>query len=260
LKEKSLTNRIAIVTGASRLEGIGAAICLALAKKGSDIFFTYWKEYDRSKPWGIDENEPDILLKEIKKTGVRCEKFEADLSDENVTSFILNEVESKLGSPSILINNAAYSANSGISDLNANTLDQHYKVNIRGTCLLSIEFARRFSKGSGGRIINLTSGQSQGPMTGEIAYATTKGAIDAFTMTLSAELASKGITVNAINPGPTVTGWMTEEIKKNLLSKFPTGRIGMPSDAARLICFLASNEGEWITGQVIHSEGGFRRG
>lgn len=92
-------------------------------------------------------------------------------------------------------------------------------------------------------------------MAGELAYATTKGAIDALTSTLSA----LGITVNAINPGPTNTGWMTEEIKCGLTPMFPFGRIGEPKDAARLIKFLVSEEAGWITGQVIHSEGGFKR-
>jgi len=154
----------------------------------------------------------------------------------------VNKVESKLGDPSILVNNATYSTGSSVLDLNAEILDQHYKVNIRGTSLLSVEFARRFKRKSGGRIINLTSGQSLGPMVGEIAYATTKGAIDAFTVTLSSEVSSKGITVNAVNPGPTNTGWMTEEIQEYLLPLFPMGRIGMPSDAARIVCFLASDE------------------
>jgi 3-oxoacyl-[acyl-carrier protein] reductase len=106
----------------------------------------------------------------------------------------------------------------------------------------------------------LTSGQSLGPMAGNIAYASTKGAIEAFTLTMSAEVASKGITVNAVNPGPTDTGWMNENIKNHILSKSPMGRIGMPQDALRLIAFLASDEAEWVTGQIIHSEGGFQRG
>lgn len=111
----------------------------------------------------------------------------------------------------------------------------------------------------GGRIVNLTSGQFQGPMPGELAYATTKGAVDALTITLSAELAPLGITVNAINPGPTDTGWMTEAIKSDLQPLFPFGRIGQPKDAANVIKFLISDEADWITGQIIHSEGGFRR-
>jgi 3-oxoacyl-[acyl-carrier protein] reductase len=95
-------------------------------------------------------------------------------------------------------------------------------------------------------------------MQGELAYAATKGAVEAFTISLSAELASHGITVNAVDPGSTDTGWMTKEIKQELLSRFPSGHIGLPEDAARLIAFLASDEAAWITGQVIHSRGGFQ--
>jgi 3-oxoacyl-[acyl-carrier protein] reductase len=96
-------------------------------------------------------------------------------------------------------------------------------------------------------------------MRGELAYAMTKGAIEAFTRTLAAEIGHRGITVNAVNPGPTDTGWMTAELERELLPKFPAGRLGQPEDAARLVAFLASDEAAWITGQTIHSEGGFVR-
>ncbi|WP_243297527.1 SDR family oxidoreductase [Bacillus litorisediminis] len=137
----------------------------------------------------------------------------------------------------------------------------HYAVNMRSTFLLSVEFARLFEKSTleTGRIINMTSGQELGPMPGELAYAATKGAISAFTRSLSAELAPLGITVNAVNPGPTDSTWMTDEIREHLLPKFPMGRIGLPEDVARLIAFLASDDANWITGQIIHSEGGFIR-
>src|SRR5690606_19906537 len=140
--------------------------------------------------------------------------------------------------------------------------DDHYKVNMRSSFLLCVEFARRFEK-SGleeGRIINMTSGQDIGPMPGELAYVATKGAISAFSRSLSQELAPLGITVNAINPGPTDSTWMTDEIRKHLLPKFPMGRIGTPDDVANIVGFLASNDAKWVTGQVIHSEGGFIRG
>ena len=95
-------------------------------------------------------------------------------------------------------------------------------------------------------------------MAGELAYATTKGAIDALTSTLSAEVAHLGITVNAINPGPTDTGWMTEEIKQGLKPMFPLAELVSQGMQPRLIKFLVSEEAKWITGQVIHSEGGFK--
>ena len=138
-------------------------------------------------------------------------------------------------------------------------LDKHYQINLRATLLLSSYFARSIEKERGGRIINLSSGQFKGPMENEIAYAATKGAVDALTISLAAELAPEGITVNAVNPGPTDTGWMDQDLKEELLKKFPQGRIGQPEDTARLVSFLASKEAEWITGEIINSEGGFKR-
>lgn len=256
---KKLTGKVAIVTGASRLKGIGAAICESLAKEGADIFFTYWTKYDKNMPWGIHLDEPDLLQKKILDYGVQCQKLELDLSEASAPITLLDHVYKIFTSPSILINNATCSINADYEDFNASLLDKHYEINVRATALLSTEFARRFSKGSGGRIINLTSGQSLSPMINEIPYAITKGAIDIFTTTLSAAVASKGITVNAVNPGPTDTGWMNEEIKKNIVSRSPFGRIGVPEDAAKLITFLASEDAAWITGQIIHSDGGFDR-
>ena len=125
--------------------------------------------------------------------------------------------------------------------------------------MLSIEFIKRFKFEKGGRIINLTSGQSLGQMSNEIAYAITKGAVETLTNTLSSEIATKGITINAVNPGPNDTGWMNDELRSTLVKRFPMGRIGQPSDTAKLIAFLCSEEAEWITGQIIHSEGGFQR-
>lgn len=170
-------------------------------------------------------------------------------------------VSDQFGLPTILVNNAAYSERDGFQELNAKILDDHFAVNIRSTFLLCAEFARLFEKSGidSGRIINITSGQGLGPMPGELAYAATKGAISAFTLSLSAELAHLGITVNAVNPGPTDTGWMTEAHKQLFAPKFLMGRIGLPEDAANLVAFLASEEAGWITGQIINSEGGFLR-
>lgn len=252
--------RVALVTGASRRQGIGAAICRALAADGVDVAFTHWRPYDATMAWGSDDDGPPALQRELEQMGVRAFALEADLSQPDSPPWILDRVRGELGDPAILVNNAAHSTNDGFELLDAATLDAHYAVNMRGTMLLSVDFARRFRGGRGGRIVSMTSGQSQGPMSGELAYGATKGAIEAFTISLAAGVAHLGITVNAVNPGPTDTGWMSDELKDYVRAHSPFGRIGRPDDAARLVAFLASEAAEWITGQVIHSEGGFLRG
>jgi 3-oxoacyl-[acyl-carrier protein] reductase len=250
--------RLAIVTGASRARGIGAAICQNLAHVGVDIFFTHWSPYDHRMPWGAEEDEPALLQKQIQALGVRCEHLMIDLGASEAPQNIIQTAQTRLGPVSILINNATHDDTQAPFDqLDAATVDAYYAVNMRGTMLLSVEFARRFAQPSGGRIINLTSGQGRGAMPGKLAYAATKGAIEAFTITLAVEVAPRGITVNAVDPGPTDTGWMTEEIRRELLPRFPMGRIGQPEDAARLITFLASEDAGWVTGQIIRSTGGF---
>lgn len=243
---------IALITGVSNDTGIGAAVCRKLAQQEIDIFFTHWQ---------AEPNFPERFRSEITKLGVRCEFMEVDLAQRDVEAAILAHVTSVIGFPTILINNAAHSIDSNYMDLTGKVLDDHYMVNMRATFLLSTEFAKGFQQTglNDGRIVNLTSGQEQGPMPGNLAYAATKGAISAFTSSLSAEIAELGITVNAVNPGPTDTSWMDDEIRDYLRPKFGLGRIGTPEDAAKVIAFLASTEGAWITGQVIHSEGGFLR-
>lgn len=248
-----MNKKIALITGASNPRDIGTAICRKLASQGIDIFFTHW---NAEQVW------IETFERELKNTGVLCESIQMDLSKTDAAFEILDTVEFKLGIPSILINNAAHSKNDGYQKLDAQILDEHYSVNMRSTFLLAVEFARRLKKFhlKSGRIINMTSGQDLGPMPGELAYAATKGAITAFTRSLSQELAPLGITVNAVNPGPTDSTWMNDEIRSALLPKFPMGRIGAPEDTANIVGFLASDEAKWITGQVIHSEGGFIRG
>jgi 3-oxoacyl-[acyl-carrier protein] reductase len=254
-----LRGRVALVTGVGRMKGIGSAVCRALAFRDADIVFSYWRDYDRETSWASEEDEPEALLGELRAAGVAAEGVEVDLSLPDSARRLLDRAEEVLGRPSILINVAAYSMRDGFEDLDAETLDAHYAVNVRALALLSVNFARRYPGGPGGRIVNFSSGQSLGPMPGELAYVATKGAIEAFTRTFAVEVGHKGITVNAVNPGPTDTGWMTEELEQELIHKFPFGRIGQPEDAARLVAFLASDEAAWITGQIIHSEGGFFR-
>ncbi|GCE28944.1 3-ketoacyl-ACP reductase [Dictyobacter alpinus] len=255
---QEVRRRIALVTGASRRRGIGAATCLALARMGVDVFFTYWHDYDASMPWGAEEDRPEALKREIESMGVRCAHRLVDLAADDTPRQVMDAVEQQLGPVDILVNNATHDDfNAPFEQLTGAILDRYYAVNMRGTMLLTVEFARRFQAGRGGRIISLTSGQGRGAMTGKLPYVATKGAIEAFTTTLAVEVAPRGITVNAIDPGPTDTGWITEEIKQDLLPRFPMGRVGQAEDAARLIALLASEDAEWVTGQIIRSTGGF---
>lgn len=253
------SNRTALVTGASRRGAIGAAICRALAADGFDVAFTYWSAYDRDVGEGLDEGGPASLRRDIEAFGRRAIPIEMDLADPQAPARLLDEVERAISNLVVVVNNAAYSTREGIDQLDADVLDRHYAVNLRATALITAEFARRWRGGEGGRVINLTSGQSLGPMPEELAYVASKGATEAFTLSASPTLARRGITINAVDPGPTDSGWMSDEFKDFLKPRFPLGRIGQPEDVARLVAFLASEAGGWITGQVIHSEGGFIR-
>ncbi|MBA2470173.1 MAG: SDR family oxidoreductase [Chloroflexia bacterium] len=255
---KPLKGRVALVTGASRSIGIGAAICRRLADDGADIAFTHFLSYD-TEMYGSPEDGPDQLKRELEDRGARVFALDVDLSQPDIASGLFDRLTESLGAVDILVNNAAYSTHDAWDTLTEASLDRHLAVNSRATAMLTVEFARRFGKDEGGRVVNFSSGQHLGPMPNELAYAASKGAIIAFSRSIAPDLARRGITINVVNPGPTDTGWMDDDLKAALLDMNPLGRIGQPEDAARLVAWLVSDEAGWITGQVIDSEGAFSR-
>ncbi|MEX2542182.1 MAG: SDR family oxidoreductase [Trueperaceae bacterium] len=250
-----MNDRVAIVTGASRASGIGAAIARELAVAGWNLLLTGWASYDVEQGLatvGSSHLADPAMMEELRGLGVAADVLECDLADPQSPDRVLEAAE-RLGPVTGLVNNATHSERTALDQLDAETLDRHYAINLRAPALLSRSFANRLHGGSG-RIVNLTSGQGLTPMPGELAYAATKGGLEAFTSSLAAALAPRGITVNAIDPGATDTGWMSDEQRRMLAA--PMGRLGEPRDAARLVRFLMSPEAGWITGQVIRSRGG----
>jgi 3-oxoacyl-[acyl-carrier protein] reductase len=234
--------RAALVTGVSRRAGIGFAIAQRLAEAGGRIFTQGWTPHDATQPWGADEGfAPSI---------------EADFGEADAPARVVAAAREALGPLDVLVGNHARSGLGRLDELTAEHLDAFLHENVRASLLLVREFASQF-EGEEGRVVLITSGAHLAPMTREVAYAVSKGALAVATATLADELAERGITVNCVNPGPTDTGWGLAEVDPG--PRMPFGRWGEPDDAARLVAWLASPDARWITGQVIDSEGGFRR-
>jgi 3-oxoacyl-[acyl-carrier protein] reductase len=184
-----LRARNALVTGAGRPIGIGAAICRAFAQQGCNVFFTY-KSGGDTRHWSAEceRDNAAALVLDLRAYGVRSECIGVDLGAVGSAEVVLDRVYESFGTLPILVNNAAHSARDGFESLDAEGLDTHYFANLRSTALLSVGFAKRFSDVAGGRIISLTSGQDIGPMPGELAYVASKGAISGFNHGLTRRL------------------------------------------------------------------------
>lgn len=248
----------AIVTGAGRNAGIGAEVCRTLAKNGINVYFTSYDYYDM--------NVADIPQEDYKETLNRCKEYGVNaffaiynLTKNNEIVRLFDEAESKMGNVDILVNCSCYHIHDNILKVSEALLDDNFSINAKSVMLLCREFYLRFL-GKEGRIINFSSTQNLEALTTEISYAISKASVPIIVSTLAPIMATKGITINAVNPGATDVGDIHDNNIHEYLESNKFSRLGLPSDAANLVQFLVSDAGKWITGQTINSEGAVCRG
>ncbi|WP_166996712.1 SDR family oxidoreductase [Paramicrobacterium fandaimingii] len=281
-----LSGTTALVTGVSRRRGIGYAVSRKLASLGANIVIQHYRRHDEDQPWGSDDM--DAVRAGIRSSLVghaTLADHDADLTDSGLIPELIDSAVTHAGSLDILVCNHAKSGGDGsILDMTPERLDAHWQTNTRSTVALTAEFARHKagpradqSRRPGestartspfdsptGHVFWMTSGQLHGPMRGEVAYAASKAALAGLTPTVAAELLEHGIVLNTVNPGPVNTGYMDPDTTdrpldelQNYLRETPFGRFGHPEDPAELIGWLCTQEGSWIVGQVLTSDGGF---
>ena len=245
---------VVLVTGVGRTVGIGAGIALRLAEDGWDVATTHWTAYDDRMPWGSHAEDPAAVAAGLADRGARTVAVEADLSDVRSPAQVLDAVGAELGPVTALVMCHCESVDSGILDTTVESFDRHYAVNVRATWLLVREYAERFpaSQVGRGRIVALTSDH----VVHNLPYGSTKGALDRLVVAAARELQDLRLTANVVNPGPVDTGWMSDELRERIRSETPLGRGGRPQDTAALVSFLLSEDGGWVNGQVLHSDGG----
>jgi 3-oxoacyl-[acyl-carrier protein] reductase len=259
-----LRGRVAVITGVSRRTGIGFAVARRLAALGASLFVHHYTPHDRDQPWGADPGGLAAVLSGLQSAlaapGAGVHDIELDLAQADAPDRLIQAAAGAWGHLDILVCNHARSGGDGpLGALDAAMLDGHWAVNARSAILLAQAFTAQHDGRPGGRVVFMTSGQDLGPMPGEVAYAASKGALASITKTLADQLAARPITVNAVNPGPVDTGYADPGAHEAVRQRFPQQRWGIPDDPARLIAWLVTDEAAWITGQVINTEGGFRR-
>ncbi len=242
-----LKGRTALVTGGSR--GLGRAIALALADEGADVAVNYV----------VNKALAEEVAKAIIAKGRRTVVCQADVSDYNQVTAMKQSVEGSLGPIDILVNNAGVISDKTFVKMDYAQWQRVLSVNLDGTFYCSKVFIEGMLSKKWGRIVNMTAFTGQAGNFGQANYAAATAGIMAFTKSLAKELASKGITVNAVAAGFAETDMVRtipERVLKRLIDQIPMKRLGRPEEVARAVIFLVSPDGDYITGQEISVNGG----
>ena len=255
---KGLEGKNALITGAS--SGIGQAIAIRLAQEGCNIAINYRKNAEEAED--TEEIAMQKACGQVEECSVRSLLLQGDVSSEQDIIKMVNTVVEKFGSLDILVNNAGIQSEKASDELTAEEFDKVISVNLRGAYLCAREAIRHFlDRNQGGVIINISSVHEIIPRPYYISYSISKGGMENLTKTLALEYANRGIRVNAIAPGATITpineAWIDDPQKKAVVeSHIPMGRAGTSDEMAAAVAFLVSEEAGYITGQTLFIDGG----
>lgn len=242
-----LQGKNALVTGSSR--GIGRSIALELAKKGANVAVNY----------AGNEQKAEEVVEELKSLGVNAIKVQADVANEDDVKRMVKEVIQTFGSLDILVNNAGITKDNLLMRMKVEEFDDVIQTNLKGAFLCTKAVTRQMMKQRYGKIINIASIVGVSGNAGQANYVAAKAGMIGLTKSTAKELASRNILVNAVAPGfitTDMTDILTDEQKEAILSTIPLEKLGEPEDVANVVCFLASDDAKYITGQTIHVDGG----